>query len=166
MRRPAAPAAIAALFTAPVAARAAEAAGGGGPGMFGVFLQMVASLALVLGVIWLFYYLSSRWLKVGVHQRGGAERHIRLVETRYLAPKKSLVLVEVGGEYLLLGSSGDRLAFIKQIDILEEIEVVDEEEKRLPLATLFQGKLDAVAARIAALKQGRADSPTPQARQS
>lgn len=133
--------------------------------MAGAFLQMLASLALVLGIIYLFYYLSSRFFRTGGGQRA-AERHIRVVETRYLAPKKSLVLVEVGGEFLLLGSSGDRLNFIKQIDILEEIEVVSEEPARLPLATVFQGKLDAVAARLAALKQGRADAPGTPLRQS
>ena len=158
-------AAAAALLLPAAAAAAEQQLGGGGFSMMGAFLQMLAALALVLGMIYLFYYVSNRWFKVGIHQRG-AERHIRLVETRHLAPKKSLVLVEVGGEFLLLGSSGDNLTFIKQIDILEEIEVIDETAPRAPLATLFQGKLDAVAARIAAMKQGRADSPERPARQS
>ncbi|RNC70761.1 MAG: flagellar biosynthetic protein FliO [Desulfuromonadales bacterium] len=140
-----------------MSALAAEGQAPGGASFLVLSLQMAASLALVLGVIYLFYYLSNRWLKLGARS-GGGERHIRLVETRYLAPKKSLVLVEVAGEYLLLGSSGDNLSFIKQIDILEEIEVVDDGEKR-PLAMVFQGKLDAMAARIAAIKQGRADDP-------
>ena len=154
MKRLAVTGAAMAASLVPVAAMAAD--GQGGPSLFMLTLQMVASLAVVLGLIYLFYHLSNRWLKLGASTRGG-ERHIRLVETRHLAPKKSLVLVEVGGEYLLLGSSNDNLTFIKQIDILEEIEVVDDQEKR-PMAALFQGKLDAMAARIAAIKQGRADS--------
>ncbi len=128
----------------------------GGPSLVILTLQMLASLAVVLGLIYLFYYISNRWFRLGAPTRG-EERHIRLVETRYLAPKKSLILVEVGGEYLLMGSSNDNLTFIKQIDILEEIEVVDDAEKR-PMSALFQGKLDAVAAKIAAMKHGRADS--------
>jgi len=148
-------AATAASFM-PAVALAAD--GKESPGLVALTLQMVASLAVVLGLIYLFYHLSNRWFKLGAQTRGSSERHIRLVETRYLAPKKSLVLVEVGGEFLLLGSSGDALTFIKQIDILEEIEVVDDAEKR-PMAALFQGKLDAMAAKIAAMKQGRADSP-------
>ncbi|GLI37600.1 flagellar biosynthetic protein FliO [Geobacter hydrogenophilus] len=144
----------------PAAALAAD--GQGSPSLFMLTLQMVAALAVVLGLIYLFYHLSNRWLKLGAPM-GGGERHIRLVETRHLAPKKSLVLVEVGGEYLLLGSSSDNLTFLKQIDILEEIEVIDDPEKQSTMAALFQGKLDAMAAKIAAIKQGRADSPSRRA---
>ena len=49
-----------------------------------------------------------------------------MVESRFLAPKKSLMLVEVGGEYLLLGNCGDGVSLIKQVDMLEKIEVVEE----------------------------------------
>jgi flagellar protein FliO/FliZ len=35
-------------------------------------------------------------------------------------------LVEVGGEYLLLSSSGEGVNFIKKVEMLEEIEVVGE----------------------------------------
>ena len=151
-----------ALAASLVPAVALAAGGEGSPSLLMLTLQMVASLALVLGLIYLFYHLSNRWFKLGAPTRGG-ERHIRLVETRHLAPKKSLVLVEVGGEYLLLGSSSDNLTFLKQIDILEEIEVIDDPERQPTMAALFQGKLDAMAAKIAAMKQGRADSPGPRA---
>ncbi|WP_298437237.1 flagellar biosynthetic protein FliO [Geobacter sp.] len=162
--RPLTALAAAALLPAASALAAEQPLAGGGFSMTGVFLQMLASLALVLGIIYLFYYLSNRFFRTGGQR--AAERHIRVVETRYLAPKKSLVLVEVGGEFLLLGSSGDQLNFIKQIDILEEIEVVSEEPARSPLAAVFQGKLDAVAARLAVMKQGRADATGGPLRQS
>ncbi len=155
MKRLAVTGAATAASLVPAVALAAD--GQGSPSLFMLTLQMVAALAVVLGLIYLFYYLSNRWLKLGV-PTGGSERHIRLVETRHLAPKKSLVLVEVGGEFLLLGSSNDNLTFIKQIDILEEIEVLDDSEKQSTMGALFQGKLDAMAAKIAAIKQGRADS--------
>ncbi|KAF0219408.1 MAG: hypothetical protein FD174_2107 [Geobacteraceae bacterium] len=99
-------------------------AAGGDFTLMGGFIQMLASLAVVVGVILLFYYLSNRLFKSGP-VAGGAPRYIRLIETRYLAPKKSLLLVEVGGEYLLLSNSGEGMKFIKQIDMLEEIEVVE-----------------------------------------
>lgn len=102
----------------------AGAAGGGGSELAGSVAQMVGSLFLVIGIILILYYLAGRFLKMP--QGGGAFRYIRVVETRHLAPKKSLVLVEVGGEYLLLSSSGEGVNFIKQVEMLEEIEVVDE----------------------------------------
>ena len=85
---------------------------------------MVGSLVLVIGIILVLYYLAGRFLKMP--QGGTPFRYIRVVETRHLAPKKSLVLVEVAGEYLLLSNSGEGVSFIKQVDMIEEIEVVDE----------------------------------------
>ena len=95
----------------------------GGPEIAGSLAQMVGSLVLVIGIILILYYLAGKFLKV---PNGTPFRYIRVVETRHLAPKKSLVLVEVAGEYLLLSNSGDGVSFIKQVDMVEEIEVVDE----------------------------------------
>ena len=100
-------------------------------------LQMIAALALVVGLILITWHFSSKLMKglpVG-HQL--FSKHIRVVETRYLGPKKSLVLVEVGCEYLLLSSSDGGLNFIKQIDMLEEIEVVEEKQEQSSFATLL-----------------------------
>lgn len=95
-----------------------------GPSLLWSMLQTLAALAVVIGLILLFYYVSNRWLRGGL-ANGNPQKYIRIIETRFLAPKKSLLLVEVGGEYLLLASSGDGLQFIKQIDMLEEIEIID-----------------------------------------
>jgi flagellar protein FliO/FliZ len=95
-----------------------------GMDMAGSFAQMLGSLVLVVGIILILYYLAGRYLKLP--QGGSHFGYIRVVETRHLAPKKSLVLVEVGGEYLLLSNSGEGVNFIKQVEMLEEIEIVDE----------------------------------------
>ena len=112
---------MAVTLLAPAGARAAE----GGPGLAGSLMQMVGSLVLVVGIILILYYLAGRFLKLSRPQGGGAG-YIRVVETRHLAPKKSLMLIEVGGEYLLLSNSGEAVTLIKQVEMLEEIEVVDE----------------------------------------
>lgn len=94
------------------------------------FLQMIAALALVIGLILVTWHFSGklmRGLPVGQHL---ASKHIRIVETRYLGPKRALLLIEVGGEYLLLSSSDNSLQLIKQIDMLEEIEVIEEKTER------------------------------------
>lgn len=88
-------------------------------------LQMFAALAIVVGLILLTRHFSGKFLKSLPASRF-VSKHIRLIETRYIAPKKSLILVEVGGEYLLLSSSGDNLTLVKQIDMLEEIEIIED----------------------------------------
>jgi len=88
-------------------------------------LQMFAALAIVIGLILITRHFSGKLFK-GIPTGRFVSKHIRLVETRYIAPKKSLILIEIGGEYLLLSNSGDNLTLIKQIDMLEEIEVLEE----------------------------------------
>lgn len=111
--------------------------------LLGGMLQTMAALGVVVGLILLFYYAANRWLKGALPV--GSSRYIRIIESRFLAPKKSLVLVEVGGEYLLLSSSGDGLQFIKQIDMLEEIEVVEPGLGRLVPENLQNKIIDLVA---------------------
>ena len=101
------------------------------------FLQMIAALALVVGLILVTWYFSGKLLRglpVGQHL---ASKHIRLVETRYLGPKRALLLIEVGGEYLLLSSSDNNLSFIKQIHMLEDIEVIEEKLEQSAFAALL-----------------------------
>jgi flagellar protein FliO/FliZ len=108
------------LLFVPAGAFAAD-----GGELAGSFAKMIGSLVLVIGIILILYYLAGRFLKLP--QVGGTPfSYIRVVETRHLAPKKSLLLVEVGGEYLLLSNSGEGVNFIKQVEMIEEIEVVDE----------------------------------------
>lgn len=88
------------------------------------FLQMIAALAIVVGLILLTRHFAEKYLGMATKARF-ASKHIRLVETRYLAPKKALFLIEVGGAYYLLASSDENLTLVKQVDILEDIEVIE-----------------------------------------
>ncbi len=101
------------------------------------FLQMIAALALVVGLILITWYFSGKLMKGLPVGRQLLSKHIRLIETRYLGPKKSLLLVEVGGVYLLLSSSDAGLTLIKQIDMLEEIEIIEEKQVQSSFATLL-----------------------------
>ena len=111
------------LFCLPTLA-CAEGTNSQGFSFLSSFLQMIAALAVVVGLILITRHFSTKILGGSVPSRFSS-KHIRLVETRYIAPKKSLILVEVGGAYLLLASSEDSLTFVKQVDIIEEIEVLD-----------------------------------------
>lgn len=104
---------------------------------FSSLLQTIAALAIVVGLIFVARHYSDKLFKALPAGRF-TSKHIRLIETRYIAPKKSLLLIEVSGEYLLLSSSGDNLTLIKQIDMLEEIEVIEEPEQRVNFFSLFR----------------------------
>jgi len=140
---------VPALIVFPFSAYGAEIQGEtGGFSLLLSSIQMLASLAVVIGIILIFHYLSKRWTKNSLSGKT-LPRHIRIVETRFLAPKKNLVLVEVAGEYLLLSSCGDNLNFIKQVDMIENIEIVGE-IAAVPFREAFREKLKNMAARIPA----------------
>lgn len=125
-------------------------AAGNGEGSFSFaasLAQMLGSLAVVLGLIYLASYLSRRWSAGGVG-RPGRQNHIRVVETRHLAPKKSLLLVAVGGEYLLLGNGSEGITLIKQIDMLEEHEEIEAHGAEPQRKLAFQEKLEGFLVRL------------------
>jgi flagellar protein FliO/FliZ len=132
--------AIPLLIVFPLSARGAENLGDtGGFSLLSSSIQMLASLAVVIGIILVFHHLSKRWAKSTLMGKA-LPRHIRIVESRFLAPKKTLMLVEVSGEYLLLSSCGENLNFIKQIDMLEDIEIIGEMPD-VPIREAFWDKL-------------------------
>lgn len=101
------------------------------------FLQMIAALALVVGLILVIWHFSSKLMKGLPAGQQLISKHIRIIETRYLGPKRSLLLIEVGGEYLLLSNSDAGLRLIKQIDMLEDIEVIEEKGEQSSFAALL-----------------------------
>ena len=101
------------------------------------FFQMIAALAIVVGLILVTWHFSGKLMRGLPGGQHLVSKHIRLIETRYLGPKKALLLVEVGGEYLLLSNSDNRLTLIKQIDMLEEIEVIEEKQEQNGFAAIL-----------------------------
>jgi len=101
------------------------------------FLQMIAALALVIGLILVTWHFSGKLMKGLPIGQQLLSKHIRLIETRYFGPKKALLLVEVGGEYLLLSSSDSGMVLIKQIDMLEDVEIIEEKPEQSSFAALL-----------------------------
>jgi flagellar protein FliO/FliZ len=122
---------LAILLSVPAFAGAEElpVGGGGNYSFFASFVQMIAALAIVIGLILVTYFAATRLMR-GIPALSPVNRHIRLLEVRSMGPRKSLMLIEVGGEYLLLSSTEEHLSLIKQIEMLEEIEVIDEPPQR------------------------------------
>ncbi|WP_260955397.1 flagellar biosynthetic protein FliO [Pseudomonas citri] len=95
------PLSVLAAEPAATAATAAAAPAVGG-GMAGQLAQLVLGLLLVLGLI---FFLA--WLLRRVQQAGpaGKGQVIDIVGSRALGPRDRLILVQVGGEQILLGLS-------------------------------------------------------------
>ena len=121
---------IALLLTLPSYACAAEVSGQE-YSFLSSFIQMLAALSIVIGLILVTRHFSEKLLK-GADAKRCASRHIRLVETRAIAPKKALILIEVGGEYLLLASTESGLNLLKQVEVFEEIEVLEDDGRSRP----------------------------------
>ena len=71
------------------------------------YLRFLGGLVLVIGVILVLYALLKKRFSL-LHNRDSSRIHI--LEIKPLAPRKSLCLVEVGGQEFLLGLSQDSIS--------------------------------------------------------
>ena len=71
----------------------------------GQLVQLLLGLLLVIGLIFVLAWVMRRVQQIG--PRGG--QVIKLVASQALGPRDRLLLVEVGGEQLLLGLSAGRI---------------------------------------------------------
>ena len=101
-------------------------------------LKMVAALFFLLGLLYLFSYLLRRFSPHGSPQLG---RNMIKLHSRYpLGERKSLCLVQVKDEFLLLGLGRESVTLLTKVEM-------NEEERRLfappppPEPTLFLSML-------------------------
>jgi flagellar biosynthetic protein FliO len=78
----------------------------GSPGIPALFLRMMISILLVVGLAAGALYLSKKVLPRVARM---SAKEIRIVETVYLGPRKALHLVEVGHHKLLIGSTPENI---------------------------------------------------------
>jgi len=76
------------------------------------FIRMISALAVVLGLMMVLAAAARRWLGGRGLALGSAKGEPPLVQvlgTGYLGPRKSVTLVAVAGDLLIVGSTADRL---------------------------------------------------------
>lgn len=82
---------------------------------FWSFFKMLIALAIVLGMmIGAAYYIKKHFLHTMPNMNGSSL--INIVATRYLGPKSSLMLIEVLGEVMLVGVTGQQMSLLSHID--------------------------------------------------
>lgn len=88
-------------------------------------LKMIAALAVIVGLLLLFYAASRKGFGFLPKQRDGV---IKILETKPLGGKKFLCLVSVRGEDLLLGMSNERIECLSKLPPRSEFSTALQEE--------------------------------------
>ncbi|MDI6799701.1 MAG: flagellar biosynthetic protein FliO [Actinomycetota bacterium] len=103
-------------------------------------LRYLLSLAFVLAL----GYLMVKGLKIflgrGAPFASEGNDLIKIAEIKYLAPNKSLMLVEAGGKTVLLGVGASDIALLFEIDDENEVAKIRSKKAASPAAS-FQGQL-------------------------
>ena len=92
-------------------------------GLFSASIKMVSTLGLVLGLMFVVFHLFKKFgLKNSVF--GGEAKPIKVLSTGFLAPRKSIALVEVAGDVLIVGISNDQISLLGNVQDPVKIEQI------------------------------------------
>ena len=92
------------------------------PDMLATSFKMLAALALVLGGLGIFFYVTKRVMRKDIGSSGG--EMIRVVASQYIGLKKNISLVQIPGAILVVGIAGDSISLLTKIEdktILDQI---------------------------------------------
>jgi len=88
------------------------------PGIFSTFIRLVLALALTVGLIFVTVWgLKIVWEKRGLTNNVDENKPIKILTSTYLAPRKTIHLVEVGNRILVLGVGSDE---ITRLDVIND----------------------------------------------
>jgi flagellar biosynthetic protein FliO len=104
------------------------------PDFFSMVIRMVSVLAFILAVLLVALYFVK---KIDGNKRMflGTPKCMEIVERLYLGPKKSIALLKIGKEFMLIGLSSNHITFLSKIDISQGLD--NDHPKNKP--TGFQG---------------------------
>ena len=101
------------------------------PELFSSLLKIAAALAVTIGVMILLIFLFKKAM-----QRGGGEGNkdlIRILSSRYMGPKSSIMLVDVMGHVLVIGMANGTMSLLTEImdpESLEQLKGMREAQQR------------------------------------
>jgi len=102
------------------------------PSLFSASLRMIWGLLVVSGILLIIYAVMKKRFSFAAPN---SKSKIQVKEIRHIMPKKSLCLVEVGGQEFLLGLSADNITLItplqssKQVSFQENLTVAEKNEQ-------------------------------------
>ncbi len=90
------------------------------PDLLSTSLKMFYTLSIVLGVMFIVYYLFKRFFWNN-GSFGKDPKPIKILSSGFLAPKKSIALVEISDQVLIVGISNDNISLLGNIEDKDRI---------------------------------------------
>ncbi len=84
-------------------------------------LKMLSALALVLGLM----VVAMYFLKKFMNRTGGSvetDEFVKIISTRYLGPKNSIVILDVLDHVIVVGISNQQISLLTEIDDRESLD--------------------------------------------
>ncbi len=78
------------------------------------FIKMISALAVILGLLVGSLYFFKRFMRTGGPGTDQGEL-IRIVATRYLGPKSSVMVMDIAGQIVAVGVSGNQMTLLTPI---------------------------------------------------
>jgi len=96
------------------------------PELIQTIIKMVTALILLVGGLWIISFYFKKILKTTGVKSG--YKKIKVIENCYVGVKKTISLVEVPGEILVLGIAGDHISLLTKIEKTAMSEMMQENE--------------------------------------
>ena len=109
----------------------------GPPEIYGSFFKMILVLGVLIALLLIVLYVVKRFLlkKTG---KGGQDQSIKVITSAYVGPKKTIALVEVAGERIVVGITSDNISMLTKLNKdMEFNEVLNEQITSIPDETLM-----------------------------
>jgi len=110
-------------------------------------IKMIASLAFILAVIILTYWVVKKFLVKSTAVFGGGKL-IRTLTTSYLGQKKAVSIVEVAGEILVLGISNNHISLLTKIEDRAKVEEIKDAYGQRDPRSSFEYQLKRVSSKF------------------
>lgn len=100
--------------------------GTGSPDLYASFIKMILALGILLALLFAGLFVFKRFTgkKIGI---GGQNPGIKVITSAYIGPKKSIVLVDIAGERIVVGITPNHISMLARLgkegefgNILEE----------------------------------------------
>jgi flagellar biosynthetic protein FliO len=96
------------------------------PGLASILFKLFLSLAIIIGLIYLFVYLLK---KISGRTLPAGDNMIKVIGKTYLTAKQSLFVVKLGLSYAVLGVSENSVNLIKELTAEEAQSLQSQSEK-------------------------------------